>query len=67
MLPSGDPVYWDESSGPSMALDSGLGTIPSESFTILGNATTGTTPEQSSFLLLASGIVGVAGLIRRYR
>ena len=63
----GDPVYWDESNGPSMALDSGEGTIPSESFTILGNATTGSTPEPGSFLLLASGILGVTSLIRRYR
>ena len=67
MVPSGDPVYWDESNGPSMALDSGEGTIPSESFTILGNATTGSTPEPGSFLLLASGILGVTHLIRRYR
>jgi hypothetical protein len=67
MVPSGDPVYWDESSGPSMAMDSGLGSIPSESFTIFGTATTGSTPEPGSFLLLASGILGVTSLIRRYR
>ena len=40
---SGDPVYWDENSGPSSAYESSIGTIPSESFTILGNATTSTT------------------------
>lgn len=47
---SGDPVYWDENSGvgcqgsgcPSLASDNSIGSIPSESFTILGNATTTT-------------------------
>jgi hypothetical protein len=47
-VPSGDPVYWDENSGvgctspgcPSSASQNDVGTIPSESFTILGNATT---------------------------
>jgi uncharacterized repeat protein (TIGR03803 family) len=39
-VPSGDPAYWDENSGPSSASDSQIGTIPSESFTILGSATT---------------------------
>ncbi|MGA2369195.1 MAG: hypothetical protein ACLPPV_08085 [Candidatus Korobacteraceae bacterium] len=50
-VPSGDPVYWDENSGvgctgtgcPSSASDSEVGTIPSESFTILGSSTTTTT------------------------
>ena len=44
-VPSGDPVYWDENSGvgcgspgcPSQAQESSVGTIPSESFTMLGN------------------------------
>ncbi|MGO9562588.1 MAG: choice-of-anchor tandem repeat GloVer-containing protein [Candidatus Korobacteraceae bacterium] len=33
---SGNPVYWDENSGPSSASQNAVGTIPSESFTILG-------------------------------
>jgi len=45
-VPSGDPVYWDENSGvgcqspgcPSQAADNSIGSIPSESFTILGEA-----------------------------
>jgi uncharacterized repeat protein (TIGR03803 family) len=45
VVSNGDPVYWDENSGagcespgcPSQADDSDYGTIPSESFTILGN------------------------------
>jgi uncharacterized repeat protein (TIGR03803 family) len=52
---SGDPAYWDENSGPSQGVDNELGTIPSESFTILGEtSSTSTTsprnycvPEQS--------------------
>ena len=42
----GDPLYWDENSGvgctssgcPSMAEQTGTGTIPSEAFTITGNS-----------------------------
>ncbi len=67
-VPSGDPVYWDENSGPSMAQENTLGTIPSESFTIYGNSTTttsGTTPEPSSIMLLGSGLLAVAGVLRR--
>ncbi len=47
-VPSGDPLYWDENSGigcqspgcPSQADENSIGTIPSESFTILGNSST---------------------------
>ena len=65
---NGDPVYWDENSGPSMASQNSVGTIPSESFTILGSAsgttTTGTTPEPSSIMLFGSGLLGLAGVLR---
>ena len=71
-VPSGDPVYWDENSGvgchspgcPSTAYENTLGTIPSESFTISGGSG-GTTPEPGSFVLLGSGILGLAGVLRR--
>jgi hypothetical protein len=73
-VPSGDPVYWDENSGPSQASENTLGTIPSEAFTVLGSGGTsttgttttgGTTPEPSSIMLFGSGILGLAGVLRR--
>ena len=71
-VPSGDPVYWDENSGigctspgcPSQAEESLVGTVPSESFTI-NTGSQGTTPEPGSFMLFASGILGLAGVLRR--
>ena len=73
-VPSGDPVYWDENSGqgcggsgcPSQASESALGTIPSEAFTIgTSGSTSGSTPEPSSIMLFGSGILGLAGVLRR--
>jgi PEP-CTERM motif len=72
-VPSGDPVYWDENSGkgcggpmcPSSASESSVGTIPSEAFTLYGTPSGGTTPEPSSIMLFGSGILGLAGLLRR--
>jgi hypothetical protein len=69
---TGDPIYWDENSGPSSASENSVGTIPSESFTIMSESTTstttsssGTVPEPSSIMLLGSGILGLAGVLRR--
>ena len=73
-VPSGDPVYWDENSGPSSASQNDVGTIPSESFTLLGGSgsttttsttTTGTVPEPTSIMLFGSGILGLVGMLRR--
>jgi hypothetical protein len=66
----GDPVYWDENQGvgcggqgcPSLASQTSTGTIPSESFTISGGTTV---PEPSSIMLFGSGVLGLAGLLRR--
>jgi len=68
VVPSGDPVFWDENSGkgcggsgcPSLASESSVGTIPGEAFTIGGS-----TPEPSTIMLFGSGILGLAGLLRR--
>ena len=66
---TGDPVYWDENSGPSSASETSLGTIPSESFTVLGStgstSTTGTTPEPSTLMMVGSGALGFLGILRR--
>ena len=70
---TGDPIYWDENSGPSSASENSVGTIPSESFTVLGGSTSsttttsssGTVPEPSSIMLFGSGILGLAGVLRR--
>jgi len=72
VLPSGDPVFWDENSGigchsngcPSTAYENTIGTIPSESFTINGTGG-GTTPEPGSVMLFGSGVLGLLGVLRR--
>jgi hypothetical protein len=75
----GGSVYWDENSGvgcmsngcPSSAQENTLGTIPSEAFTLGSSGTTtstttsGTTPEPSTIMLFGSGILGLAGVLRR--
>ena len=60
----GDPVFWDENGGPSLASQSAVGTIPSESFTLSGGSP-GETPEPSSLALFGSGVLGIGGLLRR--
>ena len=57
---------------PSSARESAVGTIPSESFDIRGNVMAGNdnlapgqTPEPSSIMLLGSGMLGLAGILRR--
>jgi hypothetical protein len=63
-----NPIYWDENSGPSTAYENTIGSIPSEAFTLTGSTTTttpSTTPEPSSIMLFGSGILGLAGVLRR--
>ena len=63
----GNPVYWDENSGPASAYENSVGSIASEAFTITGTSSGGggTTPEPSSIMLFGSGILGLAGVLRR--
>ena len=71
---NGDPVYWDVNDGtgcnspgcPSLASQNSFGSIPSESFTILGNPGSGTTPEGGTILLRSSGLLVAAGFRRRF-
>jgi hypothetical protein len=71
VVSNGDPVYWDENSGagctspgcPSETVVS-EGSIPAESFTILGGPA-GSTPESSSIVLFGSGVAGIAAVLRR--
>lgn len=63
----GAAVYWDENSGPSSASGGAFGTIPSESFDITGSYCSwcGGTPEPGSILLFGSGVLVLAGVLRR--
>jgi hypothetical protein len=72
-----NPIYWDENSGPSTAYENTIGSIPSEAFTVTGlcgccgiaggkGPNCSMTPEPSTItLLFGSGIVGLAGALRR--
>jgi hypothetical protein len=69
---TGDPVYWDENSGPSSGSQNEVGTIPSESFTLQSGCAAGagclpppSMPEPGSLLLFGSGVVAVVGALRR--
>jgi hypothetical protein len=82
-VPSGDPVYWDQNLGPHVNLDSAwentVGSIPAETFTLLGEMTCGpgsncsqsqpeTAPEPGSISLIGGGgmaILGFLGALRR--
>jgi hypothetical protein len=72
VVPGGDPVWWDINNGPSDAFNNhgenvngqaGSGSN-STSFNIYGDSNS-VTPEPSSFLLLGSGLAGLAGLLKR--
>jgi PEP-CTERM motif-containing protein len=58
-------MFWDENDGPSMAQQSGTGVIGSEAFNIYGHTNMTTVPEPGTLLMLASGILGLGGIVRR--
>lgn len=59
----GSVLFWDLNNGPSSAMQTVTGSIGSESFNIYGGGTS--TPEPGTFIMLGSGILGMAGLLRR--
>ena len=69
----GQPIYWDENSGegcrsfgcPSLAYENAVGSIPSEAFTVTGVVYYDAAPEPSSILLFGSGVLALAGVLRR--
>ena len=70
----GDPVYWDENSGigchsqgcPSEPSENTVGSIPAESFSILGTSSgSGSVPEPGSLALLGGGFLVTAESLRR--
>jgi len=72
---NGDVAFWDENSGvgcqspgcPSSATDNNYpGSIPGETFSILGTASgSSTVPEPSSLLLFAGGVVASVAVLQR--
>jgi hypothetical protein len=71
VMQSGGALYWDENSGASQASENTIGSIPSETFDITGYCADGDcgppTPEPGSIMLFGSGILGIAGVLRRKR
>ena len=58
---SGGQDGWDINFGPSLAYQDPIHPVPSESFIINGAPI----PEPSSIMLFGSGILGLAGVLRR--
>ena len=56
-------IFWDVNNGSSQAYQSGTGAVASEAFTIYSGGTS--TPEPGTLIMFGSGILGLAGVLRR--
>jgi hypothetical protein len=76
-ITSGEPLFWDESDGPSIMYGSAIGYFPgspdfpcnapctgSESFELLGAPNGPTIPEPGTMALLGGALIALAGLCR---
>jgi len=61
---NGNWLAWDVNSGPSQAVHNVNGNVRSEAFTIYGTSGT-STPEPGTLIMFGSGIIGLAGVLRR--
>ena len=62
VVPGGDPIFWDQNSGPSQAEEFGFGAIPSESFQLYGHQGA-VVPEPSTLPILVSALPFLAGFV----
>ncbi|HKD85071.1 MAG TPA: hypothetical protein VKB58_10010 [Terriglobales bacterium] len=66
---NGDPVYWCESGGSSLAFENAVGTIPSEAFDVVDPPAGPSAPQPSSSgpgtVMLGTGALGLAGMLAR--
>jgi len=60
-------VFWDENNGSSLAFFSAINDIGSEAFNIYGTtgSPTHATPEPGTIVMFGTGILGLAGAVRR--
>jgi hypothetical protein len=69
----GQEAFWDINNGPSVAYESSIGNVNgylepgsnSDSFDIYGTSSGPVIPEPSSLLLMGSGLLSFAGMMRR--
>ena len=62
VVPSGDPIYWDQNDGPSAGYENAEGSIGSETFDI-----TSSVPEPASWALMLVGFGGIGAAMRSRR